>query len=383
MLSYESNDLTINSLLPNNIEKFHQQLVNEALFYSNIEHIFKKQLNSIMIKTKNNALLNANIFVKELPNLSYGLIFIIHIEKVLNNEFKIVLDKDFKINGYSDEVNSLKKDNYESYGLMTNFLGTYIFAIIPDILLCLTNTDNNEENNNIGKDIYLKNKIINQRGNIYKYNMPSPSKNIIDKINSIINDIKQNGININEIISKMKENESKNQSNISDYSNVLNDERNIGEKYIDLIKSIEYNSRKPMKIQYEIVERSFLNNKYKYYLLTINKDIYNLEENDFEEISDNLKKQKTKKCSISNTFFFQSEIMDNKSINENTKRFEKEINLRTNRKINEKEIIEKNKENIINKEPNEANKDNEENEKEEQKQKNKIKTIDKKEMNSE
>ena len=112
LLSYESNDLTINSLLPNNIEKFHQQLINEALFYSNIEHIFKKQLNSIMIKTKNNTLLKTNLFVKELPNLSYGLIFIIHIEKVLNNEFKIVLDKDFKINGYSDEVNSLKKDNY-------------------------------------------------------------------------------------------------------------------------------------------------------------------------------------------------------------------------------------------------------------------------------
>ena len=82
MLSYESNDLTINSLLPNNIEKFHQQLVNEALFYSNIERVVTKPLNNIMIKTKNNTLLNTKVFVKELPNLSYGLIFIIYIEKV-------------------------------------------------------------------------------------------------------------------------------------------------------------------------------------------------------------------------------------------------------------------------------------------------------------
>ena len=82
MLSYESNDLTINSLLPNNIEKFHQHLFNEALFYSNIERVVTKPLNNIMIKTKNNTLLNTKVFVKELPNLSYGLIFIIYIEKV-------------------------------------------------------------------------------------------------------------------------------------------------------------------------------------------------------------------------------------------------------------------------------------------------------------
>ena len=380
LLSYESNDLTINSLLPNNIEKFHQHLINEALLYSNIEHIFTKQVNNIMIKTKNNTLLNTKLFLKELPNLSYGLIFIIHIEKIINNEFRIVLDKDFKINGYSDEANSLKKDNYENYGLIPSFLGTHICALIPEILLCLTNINKNEENNNnIGKDIYLQNKIINQRGNIYKYNMPSPSKHILDKINSIINDIKKNGLNINEIIPKLEEHGTKHNSNFSENSILLNDERNIGDKYSDLIKEIEYNTRKSIKIEFEIAERSFLNNKYKYYIITINKDIYNFEENDLEQISVNIKNPKSKKNSFSNQFIFQSELYESKSINE-TKRFEKEIKLRVNRKINANDINEKNKEDI-NKEPNEESKDNKENEK--QKHKNQIQLSDTKEANVE
>ena len=370
ILSNESNELTINSLMPNNIEKFHQHLINEALFYSNIEHIFTKQLNNIMIKTRNNTLLNAKLFVKELPNLSYGLIFIIHIEKVINNEFKIVLDRDFKINGYSDETNSLKKENYENYGLMPSFLGVHICSVIPEILLCLTNINNNEENNNIGKDIYLKNKKVNQRGSIYKYTLPSPNKHILDKIDSIIDDIKTNGITINEIISKLEEKDSKKNSNFKYNSNILNDERNIGDKYVDLIREIEYNSRKSIKIEFEIVERSFLNNKYKYYILTINKDIYNYEENNLDQISNNNKRINNKKNSALNPLFFQSDIVDSIYINDNTKRFEKEIKVRKIRKIIEIDDDEKDK-------------DKNNNEQDGQIQKNKVKILEEKEMNTE
>ena len=144
-----------------------------------------------MIKTKNNTLLDTKLFMKQLPNLSYGLVFIVHIEKILNNELKIVLDKDFKINGHSNDANSLKTDNSENYGLIPSFLGTNICAVFPEILLSLTNVNKNKRENTINKDIYLKSKIINQRGNINKYNLPSPSKHIIDIINSIMNDIKK------------------------------------------------------------------------------------------------------------------------------------------------------------------------------------------------
>ena len=189
LLSNESNDLTLNSLIPSNIEKFHNQLINEALFYSNIEQIFTTQISNILLKTKKNTLLNIKLFIKELPNILYGLVFIIHIERVLNDEFKIILDNEFKIIGYSDESNCLKKDNYESY-LIPSFIGINICSVIPEILLYLT-TNNNIENKDGVKEICLINQNINKRGNIYKYNIPSPNKNIIDKINNIINDIKK------------------------------------------------------------------------------------------------------------------------------------------------------------------------------------------------
>jgi hypothetical protein len=266
LLSNESNDLTLNSLIPSNIEKFHNQLINEALFYSNIEQIFTTQISNILLKTKKNTLLNIKIFIKELPNILYGLVFIIHIERVLNDEFKIILDNEFKIIGYSDESNCLKKDNYESY-LIPSFIGINICSVMPEILLYLT-TNNNIENKDGVKEICLINQNINKRGNIYKYNIPSPNKNIIDKINNIINDIKKNDININEAISKIDEKQkielnNENSKGINN-SNFL-EEKNIGEKYSELIAEIEENARKSIKIEYEIAERRLLNGKYKYY----------------------------------------------------------------------------------------------------------------------
>ena len=311
LLSNESNDLTVSSLIPSAIEKFHYYLVNDALLYSNIEYIFTTQAN-IMLRTKNNTLLYTKFFAKEIPNMSYGLIFIVHLEKILTNEFKIILDKDLKINGYSDEASSLKKENYENYGLIPSFLGTPIFAVIPEILLYLTNKKDNiiTGDNDSNKELYLKNRVINQRGSIYKYNMPSPSKSIIDRINSIINYIKKNDINLNDINKKLKENQKlvkKDDTNNSDKSVAFDEEKSIGENYLDLIKEIEKNARKSFKIEYEIIERRFLNDKYRYYLITINKDIYNYE----NEIENESITKKNKITSNENLNKYQSGFKEN------------------------------------------------------------------------
>ena len=313
LLSNESNDLTLNSLIPTPVEKFHNQIVNEALFYNNIDFIFTKQKN-ILLKTKNNTLLYCKIFAKELPNLSYGLIFIVHLEKILNNEFKLILDKDFKINGYSDESNSLKKEHYLNYGLNPSFIGIHIGTIIPEILLCLTNQKNNNkiENNDTSKELFLKNSIINQRGNIYQYNMTSPNKIIIDRINFILNYIKKHDINLDELNEKLKENqklEKGDLTNPSDNSIAFNEEKNFAENYVDLIKLIENNARKSFKIEYEIIERKFLNNKYKYYLITINKDIYNYE-SEIENITNRKNIKNSQRLSNLSLIKLQSGLKD-------------------------------------------------------------------------
>ena len=62
---------------------------------------------------------------------------------------------------------------------------------------------------------------------------------------------------------------------MADIGIIFNQEKNLSKKYIDLITEIEQTSLKTVKIEYEIVERTFLNKKHKYYILTIRKDIYN------------------------------------------------------------------------------------------------------------
>ena len=178
-------------------------------------------------------------------------------------------------------------------------------------LISLTNVNNNVQNeNNINKEIYLKSKIINQRGTIYKYNMPSPSKHIVDIINSIMNDIKQNGINTNDVMTKLKEKqilETKDHTILTENSAAINEGKNIGEKYADLIKEIEQNARISFKIEYEIIERTFLNGKYKYYLLTINKDIYNYE---YEQENLSIKKKPNSRRTSKMAYNFESGLKD-------------------------------------------------------------------------
>ena len=280
LLQNESNDLSINSLLPNVVAKFHNSLINESIFYSNLSKTFHDQ-KSVMLKTKSNTLLNMKLYVKELPNLSYGLIFIIHMEKVLSDDFTILLNKELKINGYSDEQNAQKKESFDNFGLIHNFIGCHICSMIPNILLSLE-CDNliEKESNYIAKEIKLKNSMIDQRGNLYKYNAKSPSKSIIDKINDIINDIKRNKSFKEDTIKQIKEKQNKNAQEeetktIVDTNLIFNQEKSLSKKYIDLVSEIEQTALKSVKVEFEIEERTFLKNKYKYYIVTIRKDIYN------------------------------------------------------------------------------------------------------------
>ena len=323
-LSKETNELTINSLLPNALEKFHNHLINDALFYSNLDEIFFSQ-RSIMIKTKNNTLLNAKLFVKELPNLSYGLIFIIHLEKINNNDYTIVLDKDFKISGYSDEATSRKRENYENYGLTQNFIGSHICAIIPELLLYLKCDKNNDDK------ITLIEKVINQRGNLYQYKIPSPNKEIMEKINDIINtNIKRNSLDF--LMNKEKK---LSHTKILKFNDtkilMMNEEKSFEDKYADLIKEIDSSIQRTFKIEYEIVERSFINNKYNYYIITLKKDIYNNEGGN-EDILGKVKKNKNSKVEDD---FHNSEIYDSKIKNEKEIKINGDINIKYKNKKTE------------------------------------------------
>ena len=361
-LQKDTNDLTIKSLLPNVVAKFHNSLINESLFYSNLAQTFHDQKN-VLLKTKNNTLLNMKIYVKELPNLSYGLIFIIHIEKILSNDFIILLNKELKINGYSDEQNAIKKESFDNFGLIQNFNECHICTIIPEIFLSLT-CDNLIENeyNDLTKEIKLKNALINQRGNLYKYNATSPSKSIIDKVNDIINDIKRNKSFKEDVIKQIKEKEKNNAKDevtktMADATLIFNQEKSLSKKYIDLVSEIEQTALKTVKVEYEIAERTFLNNKHKYYILTIRKDIYNYdydteENNDVDVGNNNTNMNLLKKTLIETNLEFRQ--MLEKQININLGKYksnnivekkEENNNLEKseNEKIKQKENVNENK----------------------------------------
>ena len=361
-LQKDTNDLTINSLLPNVVAKFHNSLINESLFYSNLAQTFHDQ-KSVLLKTKNNTLLNMKIYVKELPNLSYGLIFIIHMEKILSNDFIILLNKELKINGYSDEQNAIKKESFDNFGLIQNFNECHICTIIPEIFLSLT-CDNLIENeyNDLTKEIKLKNAFIYQRGNLYKYNATSPSKSIIDKVNDIINDIKRNKSFKEDVIKQIKEKEKNNAKDevtktMADATLIFNQEKSLSKKYIDLVSEIEQTALKTVKVEYEIAERTFLNNKHKYYILTIRKDIYNYdydteENNDVDVGNNNTNMNLLKKTLIETNLEFRQ--MLEKQININLGKYksnniaekkEENNNLEKseNEKIKQKENVNENK----------------------------------------
>ena len=311
-LSKETNELTVNSLLPSAIEKFHNFLLNDSLLYSNLDETFHSQRNA-MIRTKNNTLLNIKLFVKELPNLSYGLIFIIHIEKIINSDYTIILDKDFKISGYSDEATSKKRDTYENYGLTQSFIGAHICTIIPELLLYFKCDKNKEDK------IVLVDKVINQRGNLYQYQIPSPNKDIMEKINDII------AKNIKRDSSELYGKEMRfSHTKITKFNDTkilsIHDEKTFEEKYADLTKEIESCIQRTIKIEYEIVERSFKNDKYFYYILTLKKDIYS------NELGNDLNEMKSKNNNNVDGDNNRSDVYDSKFQNG------KEIKLNTENK---------------------------------------------------
>ena len=97
-----------------------------------------KTKKSLLLKGKNGLLFNIYLFPRILPNLQYGQIYILYIEKNEEKNFMIILDEKMSIDGYTEsgEINSnFTVYNEVNYGLSQLVIGYHIGLIIPDILL--------------------------------------------------------------------------------------------------------------------------------------------------------------------------------------------------------------------------------------------------------
>ena len=243
--SKELINITVDDLLPNVIQTFHKELVNDGIKYTNINHKFKVPKESL-IKNKLGGLYNIKLFVKPVPNLSYGLIYYTYLQKIHDSKFLIVVDKDLRINGFTEigEPGSYFTIDNE-FNLTKNIIGNHIGIIIPDILSLLEYK--NEEFNFIKLDTELK-------GYLYPV---EKSKDIKSKVDIILDKIKNNKINDNN----------------NYQAQIDEDSQNIIMEFNELMKEIHSQNIKPISVFYKIKLYTFLDGKYKYYKIYVTNDI--------------------------------------------------------------------------------------------------------------
>ena len=234
-------NLTIDDLLPNVIQTFHKELIDDAIKYSNMNYKFRKPINALL-KSKNGGLFNITLFVKPVPNISYGLTFFCYLEKNFQTNFVVILDKDLKINAFSeiDSPFTIEK----GYNLKHGLYGYHIGLIIPDILPMIEYK--NDEFNVIKTNTELK-------GYLYQTNNILNVKPKVDAVLEKIKNFKNPGNGENEI----------------QYEDNL---QNISEEFNDLINQITKEQDRPISIFYNVEKHCFLG-KYKYYRVYINDDI--------------------------------------------------------------------------------------------------------------
>ena len=237
-------NMTVDDLLPNVIHTFHKDLIDDAIKFTNVNYKFKTQ-RDMLLKGKNGGIFNVKLFVKCVPNLSYGLIYTAFITKILDHNFILILDKDFKINGFTEMTSSGTSFTMNNnYGLTQGLYGHHIAIIIPEILLQMEFKE--------GKFTIPKSDI-DLKGNLYPV---SAWKELDSKVESVLDKIKQNG-NIN----------------------IDDEEKNTVQEYDDLLKDINQKYQKPFSVFYKIVTKTFLDEKYCYHRIYITNDLIGLNEN--------------------------------------------------------------------------------------------------------
>ena len=229
--------LTVEDLLPNVIQTFHRELIEKAIKYSNVKYIFKESIDSLL-RNKNGGLFNIKLFVKPVPNLVYGLIYFTYIQKLHEQNFNILLDKELKINGFTemDEKGAELTIN-NGINLSQNILGYHIGSILPDIFTLLEFKD--EEFCITKIDYELK-------GILYATDKVKDLKNKIDIILEKIKGKNNNNYEFEE------------------------DPRNIKTEITNLISDYNEQKIKCTNIFYKIKLYTFLDGKYKYYRLFLN-----------------------------------------------------------------------------------------------------------------
>ena len=304
---------SIDDLIPDVVQVFHKELIDDAIKYSNLNFLFKTE-RDFLLKGKGGGLFNIKLYAKCIPNISFGLIYICYIRKVLDNTFMIILDKNLKITGFTETTTTGTPFTMNSnYGLTQSLQGHHIASVIPEILLQM------EYKND--QFIVSKNDV-DLKGNLYPVN---GWKELDHKIDNVLQRIKEEG--------KLQE---------------LDDEqKNTIKEYEALINEITIKYQRSFSVFYKITARIFLGGKHIYYRLYITNDLVAMNETRSNEGS--MKKNKTLK-NIRDLTMAEKEDKDDKEIKFKLSSEEKVLNENNNlggegnNEINNDELLKKEEE---------------------------------------
>ena len=243
----------IDDLLPDVIQSFHKYLIEDAIKYSNLGYIFKRQ-RDVLLKGKNGLIFNVYLYVKPAPNLSFGLIYFAYLQKFKEQNFILILDENLIINGFTgmNQMGSNFTLN-NNYGLSYNINGHHVGMVIPEILL--------QMNYDIKSNTFsLSKNNIDLKGNIYSIHN---FKDLDEKITKILGILKER---------KIAE---------------LNNENKNGafEEYEDFIKDLNSQQSKSFSIFFRIESHFFIGKKYKYYRIYVINDLLSGNENSLSQPS--------------------------------------------------------------------------------------------------
>ena len=314
----EISNISIDDLIPDAVQGFHKYLLEENTKYTNLMTIFKAK-RSLLLKGKNGLLFNIYLYLRIIPNMQYGLLFILYIQKNFEKNFMIVLDSKLHIDGFTEGGQTglnFTVNNAINFGLSQLISGYHIGLIIPDIIF------------QIDYDIktgtyFLKKENTDLKGFFYPAHN---SKELSIRINKILEIIKNN---------KLKENDED------------NEKINVFDEYNDFIKEIQSQNKKSFSIFYRIECRSFLEGKYKYYKIYITNDLLS------ENLTDLTSKEKNNLISNTDNNIKESiSIVDNQAKNQ-----DKLIKLKIKKSILKNKKINNDEENTDGNNKNENSKD--------------------------
>ena len=298
-------NFSIHDLIPPCVAQFHKDLIEDSIKYSNLTHLFNKKSLNFLLKSKSNGIYLANIYIKSIPNLSYGLIFIGLIERLKSNQFLIVLDEDFKINCMSDPLslvpNGSSATDANTYGLTPNLIGHHIGLIIPEILKYIKFSDSkfNFSKNDIDIKSFLFSNIYNFSEDEHTIDLILEKIKEYGHLNFEDNNNNNNNAQTTQLIRKINTSTKlRIDLNILEYNHLFS---NLKQKFTD----------KTFSIFYRIITKTFLNGKYSYYRIYISNDLLGTNDNQDEKSGKEIENSMT----INNTGFISGIVTETVLLN--------------------------------------------------------------------